>query len=213
MTRTETDEGDEVAGDQASPPSPPRRRHLPRSTWLRRVLEWVAVLGVAAVLAVLLRSFVFEVYSVPSPSMVPTILPGDRILVVKAFFNANDLKPGAIVVFKRPPRDKPGVCAPPEVNDLVKRIVGLPGQTVSSRGNTVLIDGKPLPQPYLAPGTPLGRAISPPVHVPKGQFFVLGDNRDVSCDSRYWGTIKGSSIVGQVVAVIWRNGHPWLHTF
>ena len=203
--------GDDVAensggvGDQPAPPK--------RPGWPRRLLEWVVVLAVAGLLAVLLRAFVFEVYSVPSQSMEPTILPGDRILVVKAFFNATDVRPGNIVVFRRPPRDRPGVCAPPEVNDLVKRVVGLPGQTISSNGNTVLINGKPLAQPYLPPGTKLGRPISPPVHIPKGHYFVLGDNRAVSCDSRYWGTIKGSSIVGQVVSVIWRNGHPWLHTF
>lgn len=212
MTGTAKGEaGDDVAGDGADGGAEPGRPGHPSRA--RHVLEWVAVLALAALVAVLLRAFVFEVYSVPSGSMEPTILPGDRILVVKAFFNPADLKPGAIVVFRRPARDKPGVCAPPEVNDLVKRIVGLPGQTISSRGNTVLVNGKPLAQPYLPPNTKLGPAISPPVHVPKGQYFVLGDNRDISCDSRYWGTIKGSSIVGQVVAVIWRNGHPWLHTF
>lgn len=184
-----------------------------RPSWRRRLLEWAAVIMAAALVAFLVRSFVFEVYSVPSSSMMPTIRPGDRIVVDKLFFNYHDLHPGDIVVFRRPPRDRPGVCAGPEVGDLVKRIVGLPGQTVSSKGNTVLVNGKPLAQPYLPAGTVLGRQISPPVHVPPDHYFVLGDNRDISCDSRYWGTIKGSSIVGTVIAAIWRNSHPWLHTF
>jgi signal peptidase I len=105
------------------------------------------------------------------------------------------------------------VCAGPEVGDLVKRVVGLPGQTISSRGNTILINGHPQAEPYLPPGTLLGRPIQPPVHIAANHYFVLGDNRADSCDSRYWGTITGSSIVGRVVAIIWRHGHPDLHIF
>lgn len=178
-----------------------------------RALEWTAVLLVAALLALGLRTFAFEVFSVPSSSMTPTIQIGDRILVDKAFFDYHGLKPGDIVVFRRPPHDTAGVCAGPEVGDLVKRVVGLPGQTISSQGNTILINGKAQAEPYLAPGTPLGRPIQPPVHIPKDRYFVLGDNRANSCDSRYWGTISGPSVVGRVVAIIWHNGHPDLHTF
>lgn len=178
-----------------------------------RALEWATVLLVAALLALGLRTFAFEVFSVPSSSMTPTIQIGDRILVDKAFFNYHGLRPGNIIVFRRPPRDVAGVCAGPEVGDLVKRVVGLPGQTISSQGNTIFINGKPQAEPYLASGTALGRPIQPPVHIPKDHYFVLGDNRANSCDSRYWGTITGSSIVGRVVAIIWHNGHPDLHIF
>ncbi len=178
-----------------------------------RALEWAAVLLIAAVLALALRTWAFEVFSVPSGSMEPTIQVGDRILVDKAFFNYHGLKPGDIVVFRRPPRDTLGVCAGPEVGDLVKRVVGLPGQTISSRGNTILINGRPQAEPYLPANTQLGRPIQPPVHIPPNHYFVLGDNRANSCDSRYWGTITGSSIVGRVVAIIWHHGHPDLHIF
>ena len=84
----------------------------------------------------------------------------------------------------------------------MKRVIGLPGDRIASRGDTVLIDGKPLPEPWLPRGTPLGPPIRSTV-VPVGTYYVLGDNRATSCDSRYWGTVPRSLIVGKVVAVIW----------
>lgn len=209
-TAVTEDRGEGIAAEATLAPRPAKRFGHGR---FGRALEWGSVLLLAAILALGLRTFAFEVFSVPSGSMTPTIAIGDRILVDKAFFDYHGLRAGAIVVFQRPPRDTLGTCAGPEVGDLVKRVVGLPGQTVSSVGNTVLINGRPLAEPYLPKGTALGRPILPAVHVPAGQYFVLGDNRANSCDSRYWGTIAGSSIVGRVVAVIWHNGRPDLHVF
>jgi signal peptidase I len=211
-TPQDAPEKDAPAQEGDGQPTSTPRAQTPKSG-VRRALEWAAVLLVAGLLALGLRTFAFEVFSVPSGSMEPTIQVGDRILVDKLFFDYHSLKAGDIVVFRRPPRDVLGVCAGPEVGDLVKRVVGLPGQTISSQGNTILIDGHPQAEPYLPANTPLGRPIQPPVHIPKNHYFVLGDNRADSCDSRYWGTISGSSIVGRVIAVIWRHGHPYLHTF
>ena len=99
------------------------------------------------------------------------------------------------------------MCSGSNTDDLVKRIIGLPGEYISSRGNEVLIDGKPLAEPWLPKGEPLG----PPIHpqrIPPNYYFMMGDNRTDSCDSRRWGPIPRSLIIGQVFLVVWRNGHP-----
>jgi signal peptidase I len=158
--------------------------------------------------------FVIQSCWIPSTSMVPTLQVGDRILVQKAFFNWHDLHQGDMVVFSRPPRDQ---CGGGE-NDLVKRVIALPGQTIYSAGNTVYVNGRPLAEPYLPRIDPLGPPIPDatrqhPFRVPAGDFYMMGDNRAISCDSRYWGPIKGSSIVGRVVLLWWRDGHPDLHAF
>jgi signal peptidase I len=197
--------------------SPPGDLDLVSQSWWRRrgrrlAVEWLALLALAAVVAFLLRTYVVQVYFVPSGSMIPTLQVGDRIVVDKLFFSPSSLHDGDIVVFAHPPGDKPGICDDPNAADLVKRIVASPGQTVSSVGNRVYVDGRPQPEPYLPKGTQLGRAVVAQ-RVPAGRYFVMGDNRYESCDSRYWGTVRGSTIVGRVVAVIWRHGHPWMHWF
>jgi signal peptidase I len=207
---TEDTVTDDERGDAHKEPTATKRKgHHVRSR-RRTLIEWVVVLLVALAIAFSLRTFVFQVFFVPSTSMVPTLLVGDRIVVDKLFFDYHSLKEGDIVVFNRPPADT--VCGSEEA-DLVKRVIGLPGQRISSRGNTIYINGKALKEPYLPSDDPLGAKAIVSEVIPKNQFFVMGDNRAVSCDSRYWGTISGSSIVGRVIAVIWRNGRPDLHTF
>jgi signal peptidase I len=110
-----------------------------------------------------------------------------------------DLHAGDIVVFARPPAEN---CGGPPVPDLVKRVVGLPGQRISSRGNTVLINGKPLAEPWLPRPDPLVKPITP-ITIPRNDYYVMGDNRAQSCDSRYWGPVPRSLIVGKVVAIFW----------
>ena len=143
----------------------------------------------------------------------PTLQAYDRILVLKAFFSWHDLHQGDIVVFSRPPRDRCGADG-----DLVKRVIALPGQTIYSAGNTVYVNGRPLAEPYLPRIDPLGPPIPDatrqhPFRVPAGDFYMMGDNRAISCDSRYWGPIKGSSIIGRVVLLFWHDGHPDLRAF
>jgi signal peptidase I len=197
--------------------SAPGGRHsaAPRARRRRRaVAETVSTLVVAILLAAGIRLFVVQTFWIPTASMVPTLQEGDRILVLKAFFNWHDLREGDIVVFSEPPRDRCG--GPP--GDLVKRVIGLPGQTIYSSGNTVYVDGRALAEPYLPRVDPLGPPIPDasrqhPFRVPAGEFYMLGDNREISCDSRFWGPIKGSSIVGRVVMLLWRDGRPDLHAF
>jgi signal peptidase I len=135
-------------------------------------------------------------------------------VVQKAFFTWHDVREGDIVVFSHPPLDR---CPGPE-GDLVKRVIALPGQTIYSSGNSIYVNGQLLAEPYLPHHDPLGPPIPGassryPYRVPPGEFYVLGDNRAVSCDSRYWGPIKGSSIVGKVVLVWWRDDHPHFRWF
>ena len=190
--------------DPAGPrPSRPRR-------WRRRLIETVITIVVAVLLATLVRMFVFQTYFIPTSSMVPTLGVYDRILVQKAFFNWHDVREGDIVVFTHPPLDD---CPGPANGDLVKRVIGLPGQTIYSSGNSIYVNGHLLSEPYLPRYDPLGPAIpnasrQHPFRVPAGEFYLLGDNRAISCDSRYWGPITGSSIVGKAILVWWQNSHP-----
>jgi signal peptidase I len=184
----------------------PRRRRR----WRRALTELAVTVLVAALLAGLVRTFVFETFWIPSASMVPALGVYDRILVQKAFYTWHDVHEGDIVVFSHPPLDN---CPGPQGGDLVKRVIALPGQTIYSSGNNIYVNGRLLAEPYLPNYDPLGPSIPDasrehPYRVPPGEFYVLGDNRSDSCDSRYWGPIKGSSIVGKVVLVWWHNSHP-----
>jgi len=173
-------------------------QHRRRHGW---IVETVVVVVVAVVVAVVLRAFVIQTFFIPSGSMEPTLKIGDRILVDKLSYHLHGVGRGDIIVFKTPPAEV-GKCAGPPVPDLVKRVIGLPGEEISSRGNTVLINGKPLAEPWLPRHDPLGQPITP-TRIPANRYFVMGDNRANSCDSRDWGLVPRSSIVGRVVAVFW----------
>jgi signal peptidase I len=185
----------------------PRRRRR----WRRALAETAITILVAALLAGLVRTFAFQTFWIPSSSMVPTIDVYDRVLVQKAFFTWHDVREGQIVVFSHPPLDH---C--PGEGDLVKRVIALPDQTIYSSGNSIYVNGRLLAEPYLPQYDPLGPPIASsqhPYRVPPGEFYVLGDNRADSCDSRYWGPLKGSSIIGQVVLTFWHESHPEFRRF
>jgi signal peptidase I len=185
--------GDDGAGEGGE--GAPRRRS---KRWL---VEWALVLAVALLVALLARTFVVQTYYIPSGSMEPTLQIGDRIIVDKLSYHLHPVHRGDIVVFRRPPAEN---CDPgqPPVADLVKRVIGLPGETISARNGQVYIDGKVLPEPWLpkeyAYTSPFG-----PLKIPKGDYFMMGDHRDDSCDSRDWGPLPRSYIVGRVVMRIW----------
>jgi signal peptidase I len=199
--------------DQAGPDGNATRQPVPARGMARRgraLAESAAVLVIAVLLTLGVRTFAFQTYWIPSTSMVPTLDKGDRILVQKAFFNWHQLRQGDIVVFTHPPRDH---CPGPARTDLVKRVIALPGQTIYSAGGLLYVDGRRLREPYLPPRDPLGPPVlgatrQDPFRVPRGEFYVMGDNRAISCDSRYWGPVKGSSIVGRVVMLLWRHSRP-----
>ncbi|MHB8329774.1 MAG: signal peptidase I [Acidimicrobiales bacterium] len=185
---------DDSQAGQATPTAPERGA---RRRW-RWILEWAVVLVVALGVAVAVRAFVVQTFYIPSASMEPTLMIGDRILVDKISYHLHAVHRGDIVVFRRPPRE----VLSENIKDLVKRVIGLPGDTISSSGGQVDIDGKPLKEPWLAPGTELGQPIARTV-IPAGEYFVMGDNRSDSQDSRYFGPIPRSLIVGRVVMRIW----------
>ena len=203
-----------MAGPADAGPSgtgPPRR---PR--WGRALTETALMILVVVLLAGLVRAFAFQTFWIPTSSMVPTLGVYDRILVQKAFFTWHDIREGDIVVFSHPPLDH---CSESQQGgDLVKRVIALPGQTIYSSGNTIYVNGRLLAEPYLPRYDPLGPPIPDasrqhPYRVPPGEFYVLGDNRAISCDSRYWGPVKGSSIIGKVVLVWWHDHHPDFRRF
>jgi signal peptidase I len=200
--------GAEPAEEKPAAPGPRRRRRLRRA-----LVEMGVIIAVAVLLAGLVRTFAFQTFWIPSASMVPTLAVYDRVLVQKAFFSWRDVREGEIVVFSHPPLDN---CPGPQEGDLVKRVIALPGQTIYSSGNSIYINGRLLAEPYLPRYDPLGPPIASrqhPYRVPPGEFYVLGDNRSDSCDSRFWGPIQGSSIIGKVVLTLWHNGHPDFHRF
>jgi signal peptidase I len=188
-----------------------RRRRRPR----RALAETAITILVVVLLAGLVRAFAFQTFWIPTSSMVPTLGVYDRILVQKAFFSWRDVREGDIVVFSHPPLDH---CGGPKEGDLVKRVIALPGQTIYSSGNSIYVNGRLLAEPYLPRYDPLGPPIPDassqhPYRVPPGEFYMLGDNRAGSCDSRYWGPIQGSSIIGKVVLVWWHDDHPDFRRF
>ena len=175
----------------------------------RWIIELGGVVVVAVVVAFLLRTFVIATYSIPSGSMEPTLQIGDRIVVDKLSYDFHGVDRGNIVVFSTPPNED---CAGPPVSDLVKRVVGLPGEKISVSGGNVFINGRLLPESWLPssqqgmtyPGpSPLPYALHQAYRIPKGDVYVMGDNRMLSCDSRYWGPIAESTIVGKVDVRIW----------
>jgi len=192
------------SGEPVPPVVPPRSGS--NSRWLR---EGLLVVLVAVLVAVLLRTFVVQTFYIPSGSMEPTLQVGDRILVNKLSYHLHAVSRGDIVVFSRPVAEN---CGGPEVNDLVKRVIGLPGDTVTLAGGHVYIDGRKLDESWLPaseqgqtqPGPPGNSAnLQQAFTVPANDYYVMGDNRTFSCDSRYWGPIAESTIVGKVDLRIW----------
>jgi signal peptidase I len=190
-----------------------REKPAPKSAAARRktrrtIIEWAILLGSALVIALLIKTFLFQAFYIPSESMKPTLNVGDRVLVNKMSYRAHDVNRGDIVVFETPPRAED---ANGTIKDLVKRVIGLPGETVETHDGVVFVNGRQLEEPYLqqgvktcslnsAPGRCVDIAATP---LPSGDVFVMGDNRSASKDSRAFGAIKESSIVGRVFVRIW----------
>jgi signal peptidase I len=184
---------------------------LPRP--LRIAIDWFATLGIAAGLVLVLQSEVAKPYRIPTSSMEPTLhcaAPGDgclgkssdRVLEAGIVYRFRSPARGDIVVFKAPAAAKTR-CQ--EGGTFVKRIVGLPGERVSERSGFVYVDGKRLAEPYvdLSRRDRLTRMWS---RVPEHAYFVMGDNRANSCDSREWGPVPRSNLIGPVVATYWPFG-------
>ena len=188
---------DQSAPDAEAPPDEvPPARARPRT---RSIIEWVAVVVVAVLVSLLIRTYVFQTFFIPSGSMEPTLQVGDRIVVSKLSTEFGTIHIGDILVFRAPAAVRTE-CGD-DVADLVKRVIGLPGDHLTSKGNTIYVNGSPLKQPWTH-YEPIGKAIGN-VTVPRNHYFMMGDNESDSCDSRFWGTVPRSSIIGKAFLRIW----------
>ena len=160
---------------------------------IREIVEAVVI---ALVITFVIRSFVVDIFRIPSPSMVPTIEVGDRVVVTRFSYWFDGPARGDVVVFKYPNNEKV---------DYIKRVIGLPGETVAFQDNTLYINGEAVEEPYLPEGTitvDFG-----PIEVPENSYFMCGDNRQNSSDSRSWGFVDQSLIVGKGQCIYWPVGH------
>lgn len=158
-----------------------------RQNWIVEYLESIII---ALVLALIIRTFLFQPFFIPSGSMEPTLQVGDRIIVSKFTYYFNELKLGDVVVFKYPLDPK---------RDFIKRVIGVPGDVIEARDSQLLVNGLIVPEPYV----PRDYGDFGPVEVPEQHFFVLGDNRTNSQDSRNWGFVPEENLVGKAQVIFW----------
>ena len=182
------------------PPTTQGRRALPV------VVEWLVVLVCALGLALLLKAFLVEVFIIPSGSMEPTLMVDNRVVVYKLGYRLHDVNRGDVIVFDNPGQGQ-------GIDDLIKRVVALEGETFELRDGGVYIDGARLEEPYLADGEStfpkapipgcVNEADSLLCEVPEGKVIVLGDSREDSRDSRFFGPVDVDDIVGRAFMKIW----------
>ena len=208
------------AGPELPPSTRPQKKsRLPQSKWGRVATEWGIVIVGALVVVVVIRAFLFQAYYIPSPSMYPTLHDGDRVMVNKLSYKVHGVHRGDIVVFNRPNckgKELPSwaTCNEGnEIKDLIKRVIGLPGDTIELRSGTVYVNGRALKESYVFKDANGHAVQSLPIcafpgsyKVPDGDVFVMGDNRTNSTDSRCFGPIHKSTIVGRAFIRVWPLG-------
>ena len=189
---------------------------MPSSFRKSTIREYAESIVIAVILALFVRTWVVQAFKIPTGSMENNLLIGDHLLVNKFVFGPTassidrallpirNIRRGDVVVFKYP--DEPE-------RDFIKRIIGLPGETVELRAKRVYVDGQPLDEPYvhfLQPASEAQEITSfdvreryGPVKVPDDQYFVMGDNRDNSQDSRYWGFLPAHYVKGRALMIYW----------
>ena len=181
---------------EAPPAEPFADTAARRRSGVRSAIEWVVIVAAALLAALLIKTFLLQAFYIPSDSMNPTLVRRDRVLVNKLSYQFHDVHRGDIVVFKRPKTE-----TDPRVKDLIKRVVGLPGETIESHDGHVFVNGRQLKEGYIKPG-----AVTPtivPLRIPSGQYYVMGDNRSNSRDSHIFGPIPRSLIVGRAFIRVW----------
>lgn len=176
----------------------------------KKVIEYVEAIIVAVVIALVIRTFVLQPYTIPSGSMLNTLLSGDCVLVNKFVYgikipftddylvDIGEPERGDVVVFEYPKNPS---------QDYIKRIVGMPGDVIAVRDKQLYVNGQKPDEPYVIHIRPAG-LVAPednfgPFTVPQGEYFMMGDNRDDSADSRKWGTVKRNALVGKAWRLYW----------
>ena len=162
----------------------------------RVCLEWLSIIVGALLVALLLKATVVQTFYIPSGSMLPTLEVGDRIVVNKLAFSLGEVERRDLVVFS-----KPTTLDNVQINDFIKRVIGLPGEEISSKDGHVYINGELLSEPYLQSGE--FTSDLPVTKIPTGHYFVMGDNRKNSSDSRFFGSISSELLVGEPFIRIW----------
>jgi signal peptidase I len=200
-------EGDDDELPPAGTERPPR---------LTRTLAELPLLAVIAiVIAFVLKTFLAQAFYIPSESMTPQLEIGDRVVVSKLSYQLHDPRRGDVVVFDSPTAPADDAAFPVKVfrealeavgirkpgeEELIKRVIGLPGETLTCREGRVFIDGRLLEEPYLPEGT---MTECDQVIVPEGTLFMMGDNRMNSSDSRRFGPVPDDSLVGRAILRVW----------
>ncbi len=188
----------------------------PKKPWYR---EWSEAMIVAVILALIIRTFLFQAFKIPSGSMLDTLLIGDHLLVNKfiygthipgvdgKFLKIRDPERGDVIVFEFPGDEGKTFF---ERRDFIKRVIGLPGDVIEVKAKQVYVNGKPFTlkqerhkDPEIIPAVASPRDFSGPVKVPADSYFVMGDNRDYSFDSRFWGYVHKSKIKGLAFIKYW----------
>lgn len=203
--------------DAGAEPEDERRTRASLPFWI----EFPILITVALIVAVLIKTFLFQAFWIPSSSMEDTLQVNDRVLVNKLSYNVGDIQRGHVIVFDDP---RGGFEEPDETvvssairnlfesiglttprSEFIKRVIGLPGDVVEGRDGVVLVNAVAISEPYLknpgGPMQPFG-----PVEVPAGELFVMGDNRQSSQDSRSFGPIPVEDVVGRAFVIIWPPG-------
>ncbi len=190
------------------------RKIRPQSGARRTIFDYGLMVVVAVALAIVVQAFIVKPYLIPSSSMADTLVPGQRVLVDRVVYRFRLVRRGDIIVFR---------CAPLANTVLIKRVVGLPGDLLALQGGRLFVDGAPAADTFvdkihgvseptdpadLYAGAALDTpwSLARPYRVPAGHYFVMGDNRSDSNDSRYWGTVPRSAIIGQAFFTYWPLG-------
>jgi signal peptidase I len=196
-------------------------RGLPHG--LRVAIDWIVTILGAVLIVLLVKAYVVNPYRIPSSSMEPSLhcaRPAsgcearfsDRVLANRFIYHLREPRRGEIVVFKTPPEARARCGAG---GTFVKRIIGLPGETLEVklvRGDGVVyINGHRLQEPYVRSDRRAQSAVTQPTKIPPGQYFMMGDNRVQSCDSRVWGSVPRKNLIGKVFATYWPPNRISLH--
>jgi signal peptidase I len=177
----------------------------------RTAVDWLLTIAIAVGAVLAIKQWVVNPYRIPSSSMEPTLHcaePGDgctsqfsdRVLANRFIYHLRDPERGDVIVFNTPARAEQECFG--ASGTFVKRLVGLPGETISGRQGRVFVDGEPLEEPYLESERRDDLSFGPRM-IPEDHYFFMGDNRAQSCDSRRWGAVPRENLIGEVFAVYW----------